>query len=33
MDSKNCTRCNIEKVLKIFSTNIQNVKFVIVTEI
>ena len=33
MDNKNCTRCNIEKLLKIFTANIQNVKFVIVIEI
>ena len=32
MVSKICTRCNIEKVLKISKTNIQNVKFVIVIE-
>ena len=33
MDSKNCTHCNIEKKLKILTTNVLNVKFVIVIEV
>ena len=33
MESKICSRCKIQKVLKIFTKNIQNVKFGIIVEV
>ena len=33
MERKICTHCNIEKNIEDFTTNIQNVKFVIVIEV
>ena len=33
MERKICTHCIIEKTLKVFTTNIQNVNFVIVKEV
>ena len=33
MDNKSCTRCNKEKIIKISTTNIANVKFVIAIDV
>ena len=33
MEQNICTRCNVEKIMKIFTINIPNVKKVIVIEV